>query len=102
MNKKTIDNIVWWIPFKKLRNAIRELMLYNLETRNLYYSLENKIDDFIKNTSLNINYLNNIENKISTFFEIYKLSNINDIKYFKGQIGHDIIAYLCLKNLVFM
>ena len=26
MNKKAIDTIVWWIPFKKTRNAVRELL----------------------------------------------------------------------------
>ena len=24
--KKHIDNIVWWIPFKKLRNSIRQYL----------------------------------------------------------------------------
>ena len=28
-NEELINNIVWWIPFKKLRNNIREL-LYRL------------------------------------------------------------------------
>ncbi|WP_455145959.1 FkbM family methyltransferase [Brachyspira pilosicoli] len=32
MDKKVIDNIVWWIPFKKLRNAIRN---YIVEKNNL-------------------------------------------------------------------
>lgn len=102
MDKKVIDNIVWWIPFRKLRNSIRDLLLYNLETRNLCSNLDNKIDNLIQiQRLLNQHYLDNIEKKISALFEIYKLSNINNVNNvedFKGQIGHDIIAYLCLKN----
>ena len=32
--KKTIDNIVWWIPFRKLRNQVRKLLLNNSEKIN--------------------------------------------------------------------
>ena len=28
MNQKIIDDIVWWIPFKKLRNLLREYLYY--------------------------------------------------------------------------
>lgn len=58
MDKKTIDNIVWWIPFKKLRNSVRELLLYNIETRNL----------LIKNQEIQqniINKLSHIEHRVA-------------------------------------
>lgn len=28
MDKQVIDNIVWWIPFRKLRDNVRYLLLY--------------------------------------------------------------------------
>lgn len=31
MYKKIIDEIVWWIPFKKLRNNVKILLNYFLE-----------------------------------------------------------------------
>ncbi|WP_155800030.1 hypothetical protein [Brachyspira hampsonii] len=31
MNTKIIDDIVWWIPFKKLRHSVRELILYFID-----------------------------------------------------------------------
>lgn len=37
---KTINDIVWWIPFKKLRNQTRELLLNHYDIKNV----ENKID----------------------------------------------------------
>lgn len=47
MDKKTIDNIVWWIPIKKLRNQVRNLILdiySNIEKLNKdTYSLHNRI-----------------------------------------------------------
>ena len=49
--KKTIDNIVWWIPNRKLRDFIREI----------YYKIENN-DKSIKDIN---NYIENINNSIS-------------------------------------
>ncbi|ELV04552.1 hypothetical protein H263_15562, partial [Brachyspira hampsonii 30599] len=45
MNTKIIDNIVWWIPFRKLRDSVRELILYfiDIDINNRKY-----IDDKIK------------------------------------------------------
>ncbi|WP_232473641.1 hypothetical protein [Brachyspira murdochii] len=53
--EKNIDNIVWWIPFKKLRNSVRE---YLLEINNLNNKLEqinNKIN--IVEGNISNNYL---------------------------------------------
>ena len=29
--KEDIDNIVWWIPFRKLRNSIRNILIFQCE-----------------------------------------------------------------------
>ncbi|MEI0487211.1 radical SAM/SPASM domain-containing protein [Brachyspira intermedia] len=53
MSTKIIDKIVWWIPFKNLRNSIRDLLNTNY---NKICNIENKIS--------------NIENKIYNDSEI--------------------------------
>lgn len=73
MNSNIINRIVWWIPFKQLRNDIRELLEKLLKS----------VEAIEKNKSLLLN-LNIMSNT-------YGLD-------FKGEIGQDIIAYLCLKN----
>ena len=55
--KKDINNIVWWIPFKKLRNSIRN---YLLEINSINIKL-NHIENNINNK---LNHMeNNINNK---------------------------------------
>ena len=49
--KKDINNIVWWIPFKKLRNSVRNIMLSNLE-------ISKNIE--ISNKAINISNENNL------------------------------------------
>ena len=47
MNNKIIDDILWWIPFKHLRNSIRSLLnniIYNIidlnsKTNDIQYSI---------------------------------------------------------------
>ena len=73
MDSKLIDRIVWWIPIKRLRNDIREFLEKLLKSE--------------ENTNLNLKKL----------LELYVMSNSYSLD-FKGQIGQDIIAYLCLKN----
>lgn len=54
-----INKIVWWIPFKKLRNAVREYLL------SIYYNIENiykQIDNYDKKMS---NRFLELKNKIS-------------------------------------
>lgn len=58
--RKTIDNLVWWIPLKNFRNQIRELLL------NYYESI-----DFLKS---DFNILNN---KINRIIDIYNKLEIN-------------------------
>ena len=66
---KIVDRIVWWIPFKQLRNYIRELL------EKLLKSIESN----------------------SLLLDLHIMSNTYGLD-FKGQYGQDIIAYLCLKN----
>ena len=69
MNSNIIDRIVWWIPFKQLRNDIRELLEKLLKSKE----------------------------RDSLLLNLQIMSNTYSLD-FKGQIGQDIIAYLCLKN----
>ena len=52
MDKKTIDNIVWWIPIKKYRDLFRELLINISEIKELSknsINTQNKIIDINKN-----------------------------------------------------
>ena len=42
-----IDDIVWYIPFKKLRNAVREYLNYKLQIEIDKLSVLNKIDNYM-------------------------------------------------------
>ena len=53
MTEKTINNIVWWIPFRKLRDSVREV-LYSII--NINNSLED-INKFIIKKYSNESYL---------------------------------------------
>ena len=74
---KIINDLVWWIPFKKLRNNVRGIIFYLIDK---LYSLEevvNKTNNYldyvnhdINNINNNINIINNIDN------------DINDLKLF--------------------
>ena len=46
---KLIDNIVWWIPFKKLRNDLRDLLKYNIDKEIRLQEIENKLNGIISN-----------------------------------------------------
>ncbi|SUW09327.1 type 11 methyltransferase [Brachyspira pilosicoli] len=47
--KKDIDNIVWWIPFKKTRNSLRKVIINYFEC---YYYINNDIQNIYKNTNI--------------------------------------------------
>ncbi len=34
MTEKTINNIVWWIPFRKLRDSVREVLYFIMNINN--------------------------------------------------------------------
>ncbi|CRF34082.1 hypothetical protein BRSU_1863 [Brachyspira suanatina] len=49
--RKDIDNIVWWIPFKKLRNSIRNLLYDHFENLNYLYDKVSNIDNILTYTN---------------------------------------------------
>ncbi|OEJ15974.1 radical SAM protein [Brachyspira hampsonii] len=55
MDNKTIDNIVWWIPFKKLRNSLREYLLEINNFNDKLLEINNKIN--ILESSVYNNYV---------------------------------------------
>ena len=65
---KIINDVVWWIPFKKLRNNVRGIIFYLIDK---LYSLE----EVVNKTN---NYLDYVDNDINN--NISKLNN--DIKLF--------------------
>ena len=89
MTSKTIDNIVWFIPSRKLRDNIRDFMhfIYNLNNPLQAWdsSLVIKFRKHIKNdTNFYQKYLNLIENFDNESVEIInnivgKICNYNDI-----------------------
>ena len=67
MPKSDIDAIVWWIPFKSLRNAVRNLLINRINhIDNRINHIE--IDDlltYMKNTNnININYLFSLKKEL--------------------------------------
>ena len=98
--EKIINDIVWWIPFKKLRNNIRKLLTYfvlentknkellvrSIEANkkdtdfNLLFKLLNKEDEHN-----NIIYPVDIDNNKFYFYD-HKLSKI--VKYVSDEIGY--------------
>ena len=66
MDKKVIDNIVWYIPFKKLRNSIRILV----------EEINDSINKINSNTIYNNNEIEYIKNEINNM-----KNEINYIKY---------------------
>lgn len=89
MTSKTIDNIVWFIPFRKLRDNIRDFMhfIYNLNNPLQAWDsfLVIKFRKHIKNdTNFYQKYLNLIKNFDNESIEIInnivgKICNYNDI-----------------------
>ncbi|WP_300368164.1 hypothetical protein [Brachyspira sp.] len=98
MNKKIIDDIVWWIPFKKLRNAVRELLLYNLETRNLYSDINCRCNDIENNINYNNNEISIIKEIIlkKYYLEsmIYQVQLLGEPYYFYDSITSRTVYYV--------
>ena len=109
MNNKIIDDILWWIPFKHLRNSIRSLLnniIYNIidlnsKTNDIQYSindLNNKINDLnngINNIQYNLHNLKELlEKKLSVenIIYSYELAGINF--YFYDSIISNIVAWV--------
>ncbi|AEM22079.1 glycosyltransferase [Brachyspira intermedia PWS/A] len=78
--KKDIDNVVWWIPFKKLRNSLKNYLLQISDLSSKISNLDNKLNNLD-------NKLNNLDNRIPNIVE-------NDLNYIKEKIGYaDIRTY---------
>ncbi|MCZ9875285.1 FkbM family methyltransferase [Brachyspira hyodysenteriae] len=114
MDKKIIDEIVWWIPFKKLRNNIREY-LFSIGEKNINYLLETWDTIIVKNFREQMiiddkNFWDRYINLISgldddsieliykiIFERIKKFENIDDKIYLSGNEAKkciDIIMYM--------
>ena len=76
MYKKLIDKIVWWIPFKNIRNLIRTILINLLDIDNKMSNIDNKMSNIDNKMS---NIINNII--ISGFTDITYSANIKDYKY---------------------
>ena len=74
--EKIINDIVWWIPFRNLRNNVRNLLIDNIEKYKLY---DNKLNNLE-------NKLNNLENYIN-----YKLHSID----IKSDVAANFSALIC-------
>lgn len=78
MYKKLIDKIVWWIPFKNIRNLIRTILINLSDMSNInnkIYDIDKKISNIINNLIIlgftDITDYDNIENyKYDTIFSI--------------------------------
>ena len=72
--EKIIDDIVWWIPFKKLRNNVRNYLIYLANIQNNNYS-NNKTNNIIKidsNNRFNLIRLNkryDFDRNIAIYFD---------------------------------
>ena len=86
MIKKIIDDIVWWIPIKKLRNQIRNLLL----------DLCSKIEAFNEYIELANNERNTINNRI-THLELQQSQDI----IFKNTSVRDLYLRYIINNLDF-
>ena len=62
MNQKTINNLLWWIPFKKLRTFIREYIDFVDSINNNILSLNNKLSEYYNIVNSNSSAINFIKN----------------------------------------
>ena len=82
MDKKVIDNIVWWIPIKKLRNQFRNILL---DLYNKISDLYSKIDAFNEYMALCNNDRNILNNRVSNLESqqsadiVFKNTRIRDL-----------------------
>lgn len=95
MDKKVIDNIVWWIPFKSLRNNIREFCKYIIDeienNKKSNYNLLNEINHnkaIIELSMQNRNYIHKtiIDNE---YFEFYDGISSKTVLYVSGELNSD-------------
>ena len=97
MYEKLIDKIVWWIPLKKIRCLIRDILNNILYINNINNEINNNIKNINNiNNEINNNILNII---ISNFTEIYD-NDTKNCKYdFIFSIGENCFtAHLLSQN----
>ena len=90
MTEKTINNIVWWIPFRKLRDSVREV-LYSI--KDIQYHVENiDSDNTLKDIRKVITKKYSNENYLYSCklggidFKFYDFIFNNTIMYFQSEI----------------
>lgn len=101
MIKKIIDDIVWWIPIKKLRNQIRNLLLdlcSKIEAFNEYIELANNERNIINNriNHLELQQSQDIIFKNTSVRDLYLRYIINNLDFdslpdqfvLKSNVGH--------------
>ena len=79
MTSKTIDNIVWFIPFKKLRDSVRDYLLFQYNIRNDIYDFlqsNNNLKDIVKEQHLS---LSSLKEDIKEFISLNKPKQAVDI-----------------------
>ncbi|WIH90203.1 papain-like cysteine peptidase [Brachyspira pilosicoli] len=92
-----INKIVWWIPFKNIRNLVRELLFMLINMNNIIINIDNKIKDIDNKIKDIDNKIKDIDNKIDSK-KIYKL-NIKSYEYeFIFSIGNNCNTAIMLKN----
>lgn len=113
LKEDIIKQIVWYIPFKKLRNSIRELLLffikninlneeYHLETKKLINENTKKTEQIIQNYFTRIKVLQdkiyNMENiilkKYSNETMIYNVNLLGEPLYFYDTIASGTVTYV--------
>ncbi len=84
MPKSDIDSIVWWIPFRNLRNKVRELYINNCNAINELTIISNNLYNEIENVKNELKIikdgLNNINDDINT--SNYKINSLFQQGYF--------------------
>lgn len=90
MTEKTINNIVWWIPFRKLRDSVREV-LYSI--KDIQYHVENiDSDNTLKDIRKVITKKYSNENYLYSCklggidFKFYDFIFSNCVRYFEGEV----------------
>ena len=81
MYKKLIDKIIWWIPFKNLRNFIRDILINISEISKIREELNNI--KYRKDNIMGLSLFCNTSNKMldNNIYEYDFIFNEDIIKY---------------------